>query len=258
MALDEQIRGCLEEFQALTALLDGLCGEQAPHSSNIKNALFHCQEVVSTVAGDRIKQAALPVRGIHGPGMSTNGIVPATYDFQNLGLAEAFDDDSELAEGPPIGPAHGIPSRDHALMMLEAIAAFFRQTEPHSPIPYTLEQTVRWGRMPLPDLLSELIPDQNAREHYFRMVGIPTHAGVELKPGPASRPPPELDHRSDSPLSSVLPWFVRPVPFPRPQHDSARASIPSSVGFASPGSTSPMMWRPKGPSSRRNSRSWSE
>jgi hypothetical protein len=32
--------------------------------------------------------------------------------------------------------------------------------------------------MPLPDLLSELIPDQNAREHYFRLVGIPAHAGV--------------------------------------------------------------------------------
>jgi type VI secretion system protein ImpA len=178
VALDEQIRDCLEEFQALTALLDGLCGEQAPHSSNIKNTLFHCQEVVSTVAGDRIKQATAPVRGSHGRGLSTNGSVPATYDFQNQGLAEAFDDESELAEVPPLGPGQGIPSRDHALVMLEAIAAYFRQTEPHSPIPYTLEQTVRWGRMPLPALLTELIPDQNAREHYFRMVGIPTHSGV--------------------------------------------------------------------------------
>jgi len=178
LALDEQIRGSLEEFQELTALLDGLCGEQAPHSSNIKNALFHCHEVVSTVAGNRIKQAAPPVRGIHGPGLSTNGIVPAPCDFQSLGLAEAFDDDSELSEGPPVGPAQGIPSRDHALMMLEAIAEFFRQTEPHSPISYTLEQTVRWGRMPLPELLSELIPDQNAREQYFSKIGIPVRAGL--------------------------------------------------------------------------------
>jgi type VI secretion system protein ImpA len=60
--------------------------------------------------------------------------------------------------------------------MLEAIANFFRQTEPHSPISYTLEQTVRWGRMPLPELLSELIPDEKARDHCFRIFGIPARS----------------------------------------------------------------------------------
>ena len=88
--------------------------------------------------------------------------------------------------------------------MLEAIAAFFRQTEPHSPIPYTLEQTVRWGRMPLPDLLAELIPDSNARQHYFRMVGIPAALWRELRPAPAIRP----QNRGRSPIvrrSSLVP-----------------------------------------------------
>ena len=179
VALDEQIRGSLEEFQNLTTLLDGLCGEQAPHSSNIKNALFHCHEVVSLVAGDRHQAGRRSGRGD-----SRFRHIRPTGSFRQPSIFTGWNwpghsiDDSELAGVALFELAQGIPSRDHALMMLEAIAEFFRQTEPHSPIPYTLEQTVRWGRMPLPDLLAELIPDKTAREHYFRMVGIPVHAGL--------------------------------------------------------------------------------
>ncbi len=177
VALDQDIRGSLEEFQQLTELLDRLCGEHAPHSSNIKNALLHCHEVVWSVAGERIKLATTPVEGLDGLSRSSNGSVLATFESADLDAVDELDD-SEPACPPLVGLAQGIPSRDHALLLLETIAAFFRKTEPHSPIPYTLEQAARWGRMSLPDLLAELIPDGNARQHYFRMVGIPAHPGT--------------------------------------------------------------------------------
>jgi type VI secretion system protein ImpA len=177
LALDEQLRGTQEEFHELTTLLDELCGQQAPHSSNIKNALAHCHEVVLTVAGDRLTRAA-QAAPIQDRGTAVNGNLPATLEFQTLEPAGPFDHDSEDAADSLLGLARGIPSRDHALMMLEAVAEFFRQTEPHSPIAFSLEQAVRWGRMPLPELITELIPDKTAREHYFRMVGIAAHNGV--------------------------------------------------------------------------------
>jgi type VI secretion system protein ImpA len=52
------------------------------------------------------------------------------------------------------------------------VAQFFKKTEPHSPVSYALEQAVRWGRMGLPELLSELIPDDASRVQLFKMVGI--------------------------------------------------------------------------------------
>ena len=70
-----------------------------------------------------------------------------------------IDEDSRVVT------ASGVPSREHALIMLQEIAEFFRRTEPHSPLAYTLEQAVRWGRTPLPKLLEELIPDPGGREH---------------------------------------------------------------------------------------------
>ncbi len=63
-------------------------------------------------------------------------------------------------------------TREDALDGLLKVADFFRRTEPHSPVSYALEQAVRWGRMPLPELLGDLISDSSVREEMFRRLGI--------------------------------------------------------------------------------------
>jgi type VI secretion system protein ImpA len=174
--LVRRIEGSLEEYQRLTDLLDGLCGNEAPHSSNIKNAMLRCHETVLSVAGDRIKQATIPVASFPDFGRSSHGDLETALAVAHAGLNGSLDD-SESACADWTGYVPEISSRDQALSVLEFIAAYFRRSEPHSPIPYALEQTVRWGRTPLPDLLAELIPDDNARQHYFRMVGVSTRPG---------------------------------------------------------------------------------
>jgi type VI secretion system protein ImpA len=62
--------------------------------------------------------------------------------------------------------------REQAFKTLLQLADFFRRNEPHSPLSYTIEQAVRWGRMPLPDLMDESIADENARQNVFRLAGI--------------------------------------------------------------------------------------
>ena len=71
-----------------------------------------------------------------------------------------------------LGLASVVRTREDAFRALLQVAEYFKRTEPHSPVAYALEQAVRWGRMPLPDLLTELIPEQAAREQMFKMVGI--------------------------------------------------------------------------------------
>ena len=58
------------------------------------------------------------------------------------------------------------------------LAEYFKQTEPHSPVSYALEQAVRWGRMSLPELLAELMPEEALRQQVFKRVGIPTETGA--------------------------------------------------------------------------------
>jgi type VI secretion system protein ImpA len=68
--------------------------------------------------------------------------------------------------------AAGLETRQEALVTLLRVAEYFRQAEPHSPISYALEQAVRWARLSLPELLSELVTDKSAREEIFKRAGI--------------------------------------------------------------------------------------
>ena len=65
-----------------------------------------------------------------------------------------------------------IVSRDDALRVLGEIANFFRRTEPHSPISYTLDEAVRRGRLSWPELLAEVVADMNTRNGILNMLGI--------------------------------------------------------------------------------------
>lgn len=103
----------------------------------------------------------------------------------------AVPDDADNAEGTAtVRQSGGSPDapfvagtgagldRERALQMLEEIAAFFARTEPHSFLAYTLTNAVRRGRMPLPALLAEVLPDDNARHAMLTALGI--HAGALL------------------------------------------------------------------------------
>lgn len=65
-----------------------------------------------------------------------------------------------------------INSRENAIETLSEIAKYFRKTEPHSPMSYTIEQVIRWSHLPLPELLEELITDGDARNGFFKLSGI--------------------------------------------------------------------------------------
>jgi type VI secretion system protein ImpA len=81
----------------------------------------------------------------------------------------------EAAAGAPGARIGGpVASRQQALRQLSQVAAFFRQTEPHSPISYLVQRAVRWGDMPLEDLLKEVVKSSDALEHIWETLGI-TH-----------------------------------------------------------------------------------
>ena len=149
----EDLAQCREEFAKLSQLLDELCGlEQAPPSSNIRNELKACDEALRYVG-----RAALEV--------------PEGVEDVEPGAVAA---DVGGGEGPAgVTLPGGYPrDREQAFKTLLQLADYFRRTEPHSPLSYTIEQAVRWGRMPLPDLLDEIIQEDGARQNLFRLAGI--------------------------------------------------------------------------------------
>ena len=116
----------------------------------VREALAECRKVVETLGGASLA----PAPAEETAATTSGGATPAGRT---------------VAKGP-------ISSRADAFAKIGEIARYFRDTEPQSPVSYALEQVIRWGKMPLPELLTELIVDENPRKDLFRLVGLPKPA----------------------------------------------------------------------------------
>jgi len=148
--LREVVESASEEFERLTGVMGEKCGSDeggyslAPPSSNIKNLLEESLRRLRLLAGD-----------------------------EEESTEDEVGEDAATSVAGSTGSVNSIASREEAFRTLMNVADFFRRTEPHSPISYALEQAVRWGRMPLPELLRDLLPDDSARRDLFRLTGLP-------------------------------------------------------------------------------------
>ena len=160
----DDISAAANEFSLLCEALEERCGKDedgydlTPPSSAIRNALAEAEETVRNISKHLL--------GDDGDAAGDDG--------QGGGDASEL----EMAGGGAITTvarsAGPVRTREDAFGALLQVAEFFKRTEPHSPVSYALEQAVRWGRMPLPELWKELIPDETTRDQMFKLVGIQT------------------------------------------------------------------------------------
>ncbi|MEX2188829.1 MAG: type VI secretion system protein TssA [Pirellulales bacterium] len=164
--LHEDLMQCLAELQNLSKSLDNKCGKDekgfpvSPPVSDTEKLLGECLEIVVNLGKSKGLFAAEAAGGT---------------DVATTGEAGA-------AQGQPAANGRGsIVTRDDALAALSHIAEFFRRVEPHSPIAHHVEEAVRWGRMDLATLLSELIGDDKMRQAVFTRIGIMDVAEAKKK-----------------------------------------------------------------------------
>jgi type VI secretion system protein ImpA len=147
--VNEDLIAAREELGRLDEVLLGKVGsKEAPSVSKIKEKLDNQLRHLKDIAPGFLEVA----NGEAGSG----GMVPGAG-----GVVGAVS----FVAGPAVG-------REDALRTLLEIAAFFRKTEPHSPVSYHVEEAVRWGRMSLAELLKELIPNGDARGTVLQRIGI--------------------------------------------------------------------------------------
>ena len=150
----DDINEAIEACKRFTGLLDELCGsEHAPSTRNILNVLDECRGAISHLGKEKL----------------------AVLEEEETAEAPAVQEDGNNASAPgkTTETSPGIVnSREAAFKQLLVIAEFFRTTEPHSPVSYVLEKAVRWGNMPLNELIAELIPEATSRERYSELTGV--------------------------------------------------------------------------------------
>ena len=141
----DECRTALGELRALAEKRFG--DESSPNLVPLADALGDIHEHVS-------KQLPAPVAA--GEVANAAGSTPA-----DPALARA----AERPGGPPA-------SRDEALRRLDQVAENFRSAEPHSPVAHLVARAARWGRMPLEEVLKEVIPDQGVLAKIWDTLGV--------------------------------------------------------------------------------------
>jgi len=84
----------------------------------------------------------------------------------------AHSEEGQTAAAVPGDAAGPIAGRADALLRLTEIADYFRRTEPHSPISHLIQRTIRWGHMSLPDLLREIVKDDDVLTKIWDTLGL--------------------------------------------------------------------------------------
>lgn len=65
-----------------------------------------------------------------------------------------------------------VSNREQAMQVLQDIADYFQANEPHSPVSYMLQKTIKWNQMPLHEWLSQVIKNENPLETVHELLGV--------------------------------------------------------------------------------------
>ncbi len=156
-ALHDDLTAALAEFAELGKTLDAKAGPAAPPTSAIRSALENVLAAINDVA--KAKLAVTMTK-------------PSAEKKADDGKVEPGANGKPKAEEEEGEKLPVIHNREDALNAILQLGEYFRKTEPHSFVPFALEQAVRWARMALPELMLELIADEGPRKALFKQVGI--------------------------------------------------------------------------------------
>ena len=94
-------------------------------------------------------------------------------------IEETVQGDGETAtegnKGGVLTAGGSIQNRRDALKRLADLSDFFYKTEPHSPISYLIRRAVKWGEMPLEQLLMDVIKDDSVIADLRQILGFNTN-----------------------------------------------------------------------------------
>lgn len=154
------IAASLVSLAQLEDVSDRRFGRDAPSFNSLEKVLVQCRDLTAKLLRERGAGVATPE--------TQEAAAPAATEAP--GRVEPSFDMPPAAQ--PAGELRTKPnSRDEAFEMLNGVARYFKEREPHSPVPYLIERAVKWGRMPLEEWLKDVIKDHGVIDNIRDTLG---------------------------------------------------------------------------------------
>ncbi len=143
----------LDYLHSLSAMLHEHLLDDAPKLGKLQGVLEAVQRVLQQMQPEQQK----------------NADVAATEEAAQSQLPQTAPEPAPKQEPIVVGQWR---DRNEAYVTLDALADYLVAVEPHSPTPFLLRRAARWGRMPLPEVLAEVLQEEGDLNRLMNVIGI--------------------------------------------------------------------------------------
>jgi type VI secretion system protein ImpA len=148
----QSVQAALDQLVALQQVIDTKLPDDGPSFSSARQSLGDTLHLLKRIAKEK---------GLVEPSTVVGDVSPTEPEA----AAHADTSPRQIVQGP-------LQSRAQALQQLRQVAAYFRQTEPHSPVAYLAEKAARWGEVPLHDWLRTVVKDPAVLNNLQELLGV--------------------------------------------------------------------------------------
>ena len=148
-SLFDDVSGALDECTRLQAVVVDKYKDDAPSLLNVHGALEEVHHILKRIVEEkrRLEPDMAPESGDGGDMTTVVGSVARVTGLDPVDRADA-------------------------LRRLSAVVAFFRRTEPHSPVAFLVQRAIRWAEMPLDEWLKDVVASDDVLSRIKETLGI--------------------------------------------------------------------------------------
>ena len=159
-----------EVLERISTFLDKKLSADSPSFNHLKSTLVDIERTLYQIINEdsnlkdiNNKTLEIPVEMID---VELTSSLPEPPQISTRALTEA-EQAIQLAL-----KSHNWGSRENSYQSLESLANYLSKVEPHSLTPYLIRKAVHWGRMPLLDLLVEIMNEEGDLNRLIQILGI--------------------------------------------------------------------------------------
>ena len=161
----------LAEWSILKSVLDTLMGLDAPSFAAIDTQLENIHTSLKKLyKTDVFTQPVMATQ-------TSESAAAATITTQALSFTQDKEQEIDMntvhpSKGFQVQPQNHLANREQAMRVLQEISDYFQANEPHSPVSYMLQKTIKWSQMPLHEWLNQVIKNENPLHNVQELLGV--------------------------------------------------------------------------------------
>lgn len=165
----QQFLDILSKWQQLKETLDELMDLDAPSYSSIDSQIENIQINLKKIYKADTFTAAASSSSVISAAINSD----LSSEYSHMQENQVMHVQQNSAEQRfQAQPQNHLANREQAMQVLQDIAEYFQLNEPHSPVSYMLQKTIKWSQMPLHEWLTHVIKNENPLANIQEVLGV--------------------------------------------------------------------------------------